>query len=258
MATAIQFLRSSEISLRPDPLTLSDGMPMWNSNSIDPGLYLKSNNNTLLKLGPTLVSSTAPNAAPLGYAGNCIGEMWLDTSKSSYPVLKIWDGSAWATDTTNIASLIPGTGITGAAYNGLEEQTWSVVGSSGNNPGTIVQRDAVGSFAAGTITAAFVGDLTGECTTTNNIRLSIENTDQTCSVIFATANTGVQGLRTAPTLRYDSFYGSLSTVNLNLDGKLSLANLAQPPAGGAIGDIAVVNGDLKFYSAAGWKTVTVT
>jgi hypothetical protein len=48
----------------------------------------------LVKVGPTHVGPTAPNATPAGFAGNSKGEQWCDTSGPK-PVLKTWDGVQW-------------------------------------------------------------------------------------------------------------------------------------------------------------------
>ena len=95
MTTAIQFLRSNVPGLRPNPLTLSDGMPMINYNLQDPGLYFKSTDDTLLKIGPTHYGTLPPNTNPSGFGGLGKGEMWMDTSVSPRGVLKIWSGAAW-------------------------------------------------------------------------------------------------------------------------------------------------------------------
>ena len=52
MATAIQFLRSREPSVRPNPSELSDGMPMVNIHESEPGLYFRLTDNKLTKIGP--------------------------------------------------------------------------------------------------------------------------------------------------------------------------------------------------------------
>lgn len=103
MSTAIQFLRSFETSLRPNPVTLSEGMPMINLHESDPGLYFRLRDDSLCKIGPTKVGAEPPNAMPLGFPGNTIGEQWLDTSAVTKAegqigaLTKIWDGSQWVT-----------------------------------------------------------------------------------------------------------------------------------------------------------------
>ena len=98
MTTAIQFLRTSTPSLRPNPTTLADGMPMINTNETDPGLFFRSQGGELIKIGPCVVSSDAPNTNAQGLEGNSVGEMWLDTSGITSPRLRIWTGTAWTTD----------------------------------------------------------------------------------------------------------------------------------------------------------------
>lgn len=100
MATAIQFLRSAIPSLRPNPVTIEDGMPMLNTNEVEPGLFFRLRNDTLCKVGPIHVGNTAPNAAPQGFEGNAIGEGWLDTSGLG-SVFKVWDGSSWQAGTVD-------------------------------------------------------------------------------------------------------------------------------------------------------------
>ena len=98
MATAIQFLRSSIEQLRPNPVSLSDGMPMVNFNAAEPGLFMRLSDNTLTKIGSAAVGPNAPNSTPTGQPGNSIGELWLDTTSSATatrPLLNVWNGAQW-------------------------------------------------------------------------------------------------------------------------------------------------------------------
>jgi hypothetical protein len=95
MATAIQLLRSKVARLRPDPGTLSEGMPMVNIAADEPGLFFRATDGSLVKIGPATVSSFAPNNAPAGFGGNTIGEIWMDVSDAEKPILKVWSGSEW-------------------------------------------------------------------------------------------------------------------------------------------------------------------
>ena len=99
MATAIQFLRSRDPDVRPNPVELSDGMPMVNLYEGDPGLYFKLTNNQLVKIGPPSIGPTPPNKNAAGSTGNAKGELWLDTS---FPPaqFKLYDGTDWVTITT--------------------------------------------------------------------------------------------------------------------------------------------------------------
>lgn len=76
-----------------------EGQPAVNYNDGQPGLFFKSDDNNLIKIGPVAVGEYEPNSPldPNG-AGDgvlCKGEMWLDTSTLPAATLKIWDGSAW-------------------------------------------------------------------------------------------------------------------------------------------------------------------
>ena len=95
MATAIQFLRSSTPRLRPNPADLAPGMPMVNIAPEEPGLYFKTSDEQLIKIGPTFIGTVAPNDGATGHSGNAIGEQWLDVTTPDAPILKIWDGVTW-------------------------------------------------------------------------------------------------------------------------------------------------------------------
>ena len=55
MATAIQFLRSAIPSLRPNPVTIEDGMPMLNTNEVGPQRLKAMKETQSAKLGLTLL-----------------------------------------------------------------------------------------------------------------------------------------------------------------------------------------------------------
>jgi hypothetical protein len=90
--------------------------------------------------------------------------------------------------TTN--KLVKGTYISGSDFDGSLETTWSVDATSSNVIGKIVARNSEGGFSAGTITATFVGDLTGN----------------------VTASTGTS---TFSTVRANTFIGATLTGNAN-------------------------------------------
>jgi hypothetical protein len=101
MATTIQFLRSDIAQTRPEPGVLANGTPMVNTHQSEPGLFFRARDGSLFKVGPTAVGPSAPNSEPSCYPGNSKGEMWLDTSDLSKPILKIYDGAAWVEFQTN-------------------------------------------------------------------------------------------------------------------------------------------------------------
>lgn len=76
-----------------------------------------------------------------------------------------FDGQANITvkaSTTN--KLKKGSYISGSDFDGTTEETWSVDATSANIIGKVVARNSEGGFAAGTITADLVGNVTGNVT----------------------------------------------------------------------------------------------
>jgi hypothetical protein len=67
--------------------------------------------------------------------------------------------------TTN--KLVKGTYLTGSDFDGSSEITWSVDATPSNLIGKVVARNSEGGFSAGTITANFVGNLTGNVNATS-------------------------------------------------------------------------------------------
>jgi hypothetical protein len=101
----IKHLRSSTANKRADPAAISYGQLVLNYNSVSPGAFFKDSAGNLTKIGPVHVGVTAPNVSPAGSAGNSTGEMWLDTS-SAYPVLYVWNGSTWKSQSAFVADSI--------------------------------------------------------------------------------------------------------------------------------------------------------
>ena len=61
----------------------------------EPGLYFKTSDSKLFKVGPTFIGTVPPNDGATGFAGNTIGEQWLDVTDPDAAILKIWDGTTW-------------------------------------------------------------------------------------------------------------------------------------------------------------------
>lgn len=66
-------------------------------------------------------------------------------------------------------SLLAGTNIVGSTFNGLSETTWSVPSYSTNQVNGIVSRDSAGDFAARTVTANLIGNVTGIATNVSGV-----------------------------------------------------------------------------------------
>ena len=86
--------RSGNAADRPSGITIQAGEAALAFGAADPGLYFKDSAGAIRKVGPPAYSATAPNAAPVGQAGNSVGEIWVDSSTSAY-YLRVWTGSGW-------------------------------------------------------------------------------------------------------------------------------------------------------------------
>ena len=109
--------------------------------------------------------------------------------------------------------LLKGDYLVGSNFDGTNETTWSVNASSENSIGKVVARNSAGGFSAGTINADFVGDLTGNVTSSGN---SYFNTVHAAAFVGPTlsgnADTATQ-LQTARTINGVSFNG---TANITI------------------------------------------
>jgi hypothetical protein len=90
----LRHLRSAVDNARPDGALMAEGQIAMNYAAATPAMFIKDSLGQAVKVGPTHVGATAPNATPAGSAGNSLGESWLDTSGAE-PVFKVWDGAQW-------------------------------------------------------------------------------------------------------------------------------------------------------------------
>lgn len=114
MSFTVQHKRSGELDRRPAPTELAPGQLAVNYNQASPGLFFKTDSGTLIKSGPTHVGATAPSQ--INWTERSIGEMWLDTSITNTPVLKVWTTAGWVTVSAAIAvatTFIPPTSAAG-------------------------------------------------------------------------------------------------------------------------------------------------
>jgi hypothetical protein len=123
-----------------------------------------------------------------------------------------FNASSNITVTANTTNLLKkGTYISGSDFNGSSEITWSVDATSSNVIGKVVARNSEGGFSAGTVTATFIGDLTGNVTASTGV--STFNTVQANQFIGATlsgnAATATR-LATSRTINGVNFDGSNS------------------------------------------------
>jgi hypothetical protein len=125
-----------------------------------------------------------------------------------------FNASSNITVTANTTNLLKkGTYIAGSDFNGSSEITWSVDATSSNVIGKLVARNSEGGFSAGTVTATFIGDLTGNVTASSGV--STFNTVQATQFIGATlsGNAGsATRLATARTINGVNFDGSSNII----------------------------------------------
>jgi hypothetical protein len=90
--------------------------------------------------------------------------------------------------------LVKGTYILGSDFDGSAPTTWSVDATSANQIGKVVARNSTGGFAAGTITADLVGNVTGNVTATSGISSfdTVEATVFVGATLTGNANSATQ------------------------------------------------------------------
>jgi hypothetical protein len=116
--------------------------------------------NNSLQAGINLAASAKINGS---ITGNAATATQLETARVINGVP--FNASSDITITANTTNLLKkGTYIVGSDFNGSTERTWSVDATSANTIGKVVARNSEGGFSAGTITATFIGDLTGNVT----------------------------------------------------------------------------------------------
>jgi hypothetical protein len=120
MSFTVQHKRTGDFSKRPAPTSLVQGQLAVNYNQDSAGLFFKTDGNTLVKVGPTAVGDTEPQL--LGWTERSEGEMWLDTSLSNVPILKVWTDSGWVSVSAALAVstvFVPPTSATGLPSGAL-------------------------------------------------------------------------------------------------------------------------------------------
>lgn len=86
--------RSGNAADRPSGIAVQAGEVALSFGGADPGLYFKDTAGAIRKVGPPAYSNSAPNATPVGQAGNSVGELWVDSSTTAY-YLRVWTGGGW-------------------------------------------------------------------------------------------------------------------------------------------------------------------
>ena len=199
---------------------------------INPGNSVTGFSNAL-QIGINLSSTAKINGSITGNAATA-DQLFTARLINGVP----FNASSDITVTANTTNLLKkGTYIAGADFNGSVETTWSVDATSSNVIGKIVARNSEGGFSAGTVTATFVGDLTGNVTASTGV--STFNTVQANQFIGATlsGNAGsATRLATARAINGVNFDGSSNITvpasadtltGTTLNGSVTLSSLTQ-------------------------------
>jgi hypothetical protein len=135
-------------------------------------------------------------------------------------------------NTTN--TLKKGTYITGADFDGSVERTWSVDASSANLLGKVVARNSEGGFSAGTISASFVGDLTGNVTSSSGV--------STFNTVQANQFVGSQLTGNAATATRLATARSINGVNFDGGNNITVTANAETLTGNFINNSVTLSG----------------
>lgn len=134
--------RSGQSSDRPSGTVVQNGELALSFGAVDPGLYFEDSAGSIRKIGPNHYAATAPNSAPVGLAGNSVGETWVDSSTSSY-YFKVWNGTTW---------LKVGAGFADTATSASTANTANSAGSAVMASGAVLASGSIS--ASGTILAS--------------------------------------------------------------------------------------------------------
>jgi hypothetical protein len=94
MAFTVKHKRSDEEGRRPRPESLFEGQLALNNSDASPSVFLKTDKEKIVKIGPCHVGSIQPKTVYHNEFG--VGEMWLDIT-NDINKLKVWDGQVWRT-----------------------------------------------------------------------------------------------------------------------------------------------------------------
>ena len=181
--------RSGNAADRPATTTIQAGEAALCFGASEPGFYFKDSASAIRKVGPTHYGATAPNSTPVGAAGNAVGELWVDSSATSY-YLKIWNGSSWLKVGAGFADNAASANVTIAS--GAIVANSAIVASGAL--GAILASGSLGAIlASGVVTATgiscadiYSGALTGTATS-GALRYKYDNTGSPSGLYVAFA-----------------------------------------------------------------------
>ena len=158
MTFQVQDIRSSTLNKRPVATELLFGQTAVNYNDDSPGVFIRTTENKLAKLGPTNVSSSTPTV-PEDVSDLCPGEMWLNTTNS---VLYVWSGLSWvgvsevgfpAATTTTLGGVIVGGGLNVSSDGTISATPGAIAAATTSTLGGVIVGSGLLVQADGTISA---------------------------------------------------------------------------------------------------------
>ena len=104
--------------------------------------------------------------------------------------------------------LVRGTYLSGSDFDGSNEITWAVDATSANVIGKVVARNSEGGFAAGTITATFVGNLTGNVNSSGTSEFNVVRANEFIGATLSGNAFSATQLQTARKINGVNFNGT--------------------------------------------------
>jgi hypothetical protein len=188
--------RTGNASDRPSGNIIVNGELAVSFGAADPGVYFEDSAGSIRKIGPTAYGTVAPNAVPVGLAGNSLGELWTDSNTTTY-YLKVWNGTAWQKVGAAFADVAGSANVTIASGAIFANSALVASGSFGSilasgalgailasgSRGALLASGSLGSvLASGVVTATgvscsdiYTGSLTGTGPS-GSLRYKIDNT----------------------------------------------------------------------------------
>ena len=179
--------RTGNASDRPSGNIIVNGELAMSFGAADPGVYFEDSVGSIRKIGPTAYGTVAPNAVPVGLAGNSLGELWTDSNTTTY-YLKVWNGTAWQKVGAAFADVAGSANVTIASGAIFANSALVASGSFGSilasgALGAILASGSRGALlASGVVTATgvscsdiYTGSLTGTGPS-GSLRYKIDNT----------------------------------------------------------------------------------
>ena len=211
--------RTGNASDRPSGNIIVNGELAMSFGAADPGVYFEDSAGGIRKIGPTAYGTVAPNAVPVGLAGNSLGELWTDSNTTTY-YLKVWNGTAWQKVGAAFADVAGSANVTIASGAIFANSALVASGSFGSilasgalgailasgsrgallasgSLGSVVASGALGAIlASGVVTATgvscsdiYTGSLTGTGPS-GSLRYKIDNTGTPSGLYVAFAGGG--------------------------------------------------------------------